>query len=70
MGRVAYGLYLLHPAILWVTHWALLGCEPVLNDARTAAVTTLAVGLSLLAAAAAYRWIEEPFLTRGQRFKY
>jgi len=70
MGRVAYGLYLLHPAIGWFTHWALLGQVPVLNDARTAAVTMLATGLSLLAAGAAYRWIEEPFITWGQRFKY
>jgi peptidoglycan/LPS O-acetylase OafA/YrhL len=70
MGRVAYGLYLLHPAVLCFVHWAVLGREPVLSDARTAAVTALAMGLSLLVAGAAYRWIEAPFLARGQRFKY
>ena len=70
LGLRAYGLYLLHLPMLWLAHIALLGNEPILKDARTAGATFVAIGLSLFAAAVAYRWIEEPFKKLGHRFKY
>jgi peptidoglycan/LPS O-acetylase OafA/YrhL len=70
LGRIAYGLYLFHPAFLWFAHGVILRAEPVLSDVKTAAVTALATVLSLIAATAAYRWIEAPALTFGKRFKY
>lgn len=70
LGKIAYGLYLLHPAVLWLTHAALLGREPVLRDGPTAAVTALAALLSLAAAAASHRWIEEPFVRRARALHY
>jgi peptidoglycan/LPS O-acetylase OafA/YrhL len=70
MGRVAYSLFFLHTPILGLVHLIIRRQEPVLRDGRTAAVTALALVLSLLAAAASYRWIERPFLTLGKRFKY
>lgn len=70
LGRVAYGVYLLHLPVLWVTHLGLLGAEPVLSDSKTLAVTLLAGAVSILLALVAYRWIEAPFLAWGKRLRY
>jgi peptidoglycan/LPS O-acetylase OafA/YrhL len=59
-GRISYGLYLWHVPIVWVLlpHLARL---PLL--VRGAII----VGLAWAAAAASYRWVEQPFLRRKHR---
>ena len=64
LGKVSYGLYLLHLA-------GLLLAKSVLHPiSGTALLATKAVGfvLTLLLAFASYRWVESPFLRMKDRF--
>jgi peptidoglycan/LPS O-acetylase OafA/YrhL len=70
VGRFAYSLYLLHMPVLWILHLSILGTAPILKDRQTIAVTALAAIVSLALAPLSYRWIEEPFLAWGKRFRY
>lgn len=60
LGQRSYGIYLFHvPLLIWVT--SAYG-ETIQNGAG--AVKLLAVGLTVLAAAASYRWVEQPLLVK------
>ena len=55
LGAVSYSLYLWHPLVLEALR------QSPLSGAGRAAVGALGVGLSLLVAAASYRFVERPF---------
>ena len=61
LGTVSYGAYLWnHPLMLWL--------RPVADDTvGTLLVAALGTALTLVAAWASHRWVEQPFLRRRQR---
>ncbi len=61
LGRRSYGLYLWHQAVL-------VGLDRELPHASTGVVALIGIPLSVLIAAASYRYIEQPFLRRKARF--
>ncbi len=63
LGERSYGLYLLHMPAIALARWA-TGAEPGL----CMAAAPLAVLLSVLLAAASFRWVERPFLRLKSRF--
>ncbi|WP_149539057.1 acyltransferase family protein [Siccirubricoccus phaeus] len=64
LGRVSFSLYLVHmPLLLMLVH-LLWGRLPPL------AVAGLAIGLSLPAAAAMYRWVEQPSHRMARRLRW
>jgi peptidoglycan/LPS O-acetylase OafA/YrhL len=70
LGVVSYGVYLIHPAILWVVHWSVFGRLPELTSVATAAVTALAAVVTLALAALSYRVMEAPLIRVGHRWRY
>lgn len=64
IGTVSYGVYLVHVSA--ITAWKL-----ILPSAWISAplVFALSLGVSLLIAAASFRWFERPFLRLGDRFR-
>ena len=63
IGRISYGLYLWHfPIVYGCGALAVDGTPPDLPRAA------LAIGLTFLAAAASFRWIEQPMLRIKRRF--
>jgi peptidoglycan/LPS O-acetylase OafA/YrhL len=69
-GGLAYGLYLIHQAVLGLAHGALLHQAPQLRTATDLAVTLGALGATLVLAAASWRWFEKPILALGQAVRY
>ena len=61
LGKISYSLYLLHPL-------ATTAVEAGLPEVNPGISTLLALAASVLAAAASYVFIEEPFLRRKNRF--
>jgi peptidoglycan/LPS O-acetylase OafA/YrhL len=67
LGRISYGLYVFHYAVLDVVTYALLrftgGCP-------LWAKFLISLSITLALAWASYRWIESPFLTLKRRFTH
>ena len=60
LGRRAYGLYLLHPLVLVAVHQH--------TSRQTNWTFLLVTSVTLVLAAASFRWVETPFLRRKDRF--
>ncbi|UDY37149.1 acyltransferase family protein [Dermatobacter hominis] len=64
LGRISYGVYLLHwPVFLWLTP-ARTGLDG--GGADTALLFALRIGVTLATAAAMFRWVEMPVRTGGR----
>ena len=69
LGKISYGLYMLHPIVWWVM---LLLMKKGIWRFRSDAFLTfvVSVGLSLVSAAISWECIESPFMKLKDRFKY
>jgi peptidoglycan/LPS O-acetylase OafA/YrhL len=70
MGGLAYGLYMIHQAVLGLAHGLFLRQAPRLENGADLAVTLGALAVSLGLAAASWRWFERYFLAFGQAVRY
>lgn len=70
LGGISYCVYLLHGAFNCFAHLILLHARPALYDAKTVAVTALALCATLLVASVSWRYFEKPLIQRGHRYSY
>ena len=70
VGTISYSLYLFHQLILGLTHHFILKNENQINSPIDIWVSILAFFLSLLCAWGVYKWLEQPMVLIGKRFKY
>ena len=63
-GQVSYALYLVHQPISGVLHGIILNGRPDIESFPQIAVTILAFSVSVAAAAASWKWLEQPILKR------
>lgn len=71
LGRISYGVYLLHTPISGILHWCLAGTGLLAFQTTTdMAITALATVITLALAALSFRYFEGPFLRFGHEFKY
>src|SRR4051812_42908197 len=62
LGGIAYGVYLIHEAILGLCHWFDGNTEPILRTGRDAATTVIALAITLMLATISFRYFESPLL--------
>lgn len=71
LGLHAYGLYIAHHGINNVLHYLIRGAARTSQSWQGLAVTLLSLFITLLIAAAAWRWIEAPLIRLGHaKFRY
>lgn len=70
VGLVSYFVYLFHRPVWYVLHWAILDRTPAHLSLAAGGVTLLALGATLLLAAASWRWLELPLLRFARKFPY
>jgi peptidoglycan/LPS O-acetylase OafA/YrhL len=70
LGRLCYGLYLLHEPVLGACHGIVFGRAPLLADAEDFWITVLALLLTIVIARASWRWVEAPAIALGHRLRY
>jgi len=71
VGQISYGIYMFHQAVNGLLHRLVLDKEsPALRTLRDAAVSLLAVAVTVLLASASYYFFEKRFLSIGQRQRY
>ena len=70
LGTHAYGIYMFHEGILGLVHHASGNAEPKLATVGDILLTFASLGLTLLLAAASFRFFEEPLVRIGRRFNY
>jgi len=66
LGKISYGLYVLHE----FAHYCAMRLLPAATPLRVIAQSALGFALTLLLAAASYRWLESPFLRLKERFTH
>ncbi len=69
-GQLSYGIYMLHEAVSGLLHAYLRGASPQIRSLSDAAVTALALCVTLFLAMLSYRFIEGPIIRFGHRFQY
>ena len=70
LGTIAYGVYITHVSILYLTYGLILGKEPEIKDALDVVVTAVAFLTTLLIAAISWRFLEKPIIGWGHSFSY
>lgn len=66
IGKVSYGVYVLHPLVISVLHTVLLR---VMAEPRPWLTLPIYMGASIAVASASYRWFEAPLLRLKERFR-
>ena len=69
LGRISYGVYLLHNFMPLLVPWA-LGVVGLAYPASTLARLPLLLGSTVVLAAASWRWLEQPINAQKRRFPY
>lgn len=69
-GQVSFAVYLLHQVVSGLVHGYLGHDQPQIRTLADAGFTLLALAITLALAALSYRWIEQPFVRYGHRFRY
>lgn len=70
LGTIAYGVYLFHQGINGLLHGLILGRPPTLADAPGAAITLIALIVTLLLAHGSWRFFERRFVEMGHKYMY
>ncbi len=70
LGRISYGVYLLHQIVHGLAHGLILNQAPILRTWTDASVTGLAIAATLALAALSWHWFEQPLVELGHRLKY
>lgn len=71
LGNYSYAIYVLHYGIFGLCHYAFFHAAPDVHDLPTLAVTLLALAITLVLAAASWRFLERPLIRRGhERYRY
>lgn len=70
LGTIAYGTYLLHLGMLGLCHALIRGREPQIAGIADAAVTLLALVLTLALARLSWVYFEKPLVRRGHQHSY
>jgi len=70
IGTISYSLYLFHELILGLTHHFITHNENHIDSLADVGITFLAFFLSLLCAWGVFKWLEQPMVLLGKRFKY
>jgi len=70
LGRISYGLYLIHQPVSGILHGALLGDRPDIGTLPQIAVTLVALAASLAIAHLSWRFFEGPLVRLGQSWRY
>ncbi len=66
LGKISYGLYVFHEFGLW----SAFRLVPTAGSVSKMVQIGLGLALTVLCAAASYRWLESPFLKLKERFSY
>jgi len=70
LGTISYGVYVMHPAVLWLAHWWVRRQLPEINSAADAGTTLLAFVVTITLATLSYRTFEAPLIRLGRRWRY
>lgn len=70
LGTIAYGTYLIHLGVLGLCHALIRGREPQIASISDAAVTLLALVLTLALARLSWVYFEKPLVKRGHQHSY
>ncbi len=68
LGKISYGIYVIHPLVIFSLGWLLHGRLSAQNPWHYAVVYALCIGGTLLAAHLSYQYLEKPFLRLKTRF--
>jgi peptidoglycan/LPS O-acetylase OafA/YrhL len=66
LGKISYGLYVLHE----FAHFCAMRLLPASTPLTVLAQSSVGLALTILLAAASYRWLESPFLRVKERFAH
>jgi peptidoglycan/LPS O-acetylase OafA/YrhL len=66
LGKISYGLYVLHE----FAHFCAMRMVPASTPAGVVGQSFVGLALTMLLAAASYRWLESPFLRLKERFAH
>lgn len=69
-GQLSYGIYMFHQAVSGLLHGYLRHGAPQIRTVSDAAITAVALCITLALAMLSYRFFESPFLRFGHRFPY
>jgi peptidoglycan/LPS O-acetylase OafA/YrhL len=70
LGRISYGVYLLHQIIAGLTHGLLGQQPPQLKGMGDYLLTLLSLVLTLVVASLSWHWFERKLVARGHRLQY
>jgi peptidoglycan/LPS O-acetylase OafA/YrhL len=70
LGGIAYGVYIIHMAVLGLIFAAMRGHDPYFLHAGDLLPVPIALIITLVIASASWRWFEKPFIAIGQRHRY
>lgn len=70
LGIVSYGVYLFHQAVSGLLHSAVFARPPRIDSTASAALTLLALAMTVALALAARRFIEAPVIAFGRQLGY
>jgi peptidoglycan/LPS O-acetylase OafA/YrhL len=70
LGVISYGVYLFHQAVSGLLHSAVFARPPRIDSMASAALTLLALAITVTLALAARRLVEAPIIAFGQRVGY
>lgn len=66
LGKISYGLYVIHE----FAHFCAKMIRPASTPLQVAEQSVIGLALTILIAAASYRWLESPFLRMKERFTH
>jgi len=70
LGSIAYGVYLFHQLIFYITFGLVFSRPPVLSSVREVLVCILAFGMTLFLCRLSWRFFEKPLIAGGHRITY
>ena len=70
LGRISYGLYLIHQPVAGILHGALLGGRPDIGTLAQIAVTLVALAASITIAHLSWTFFEAPLVRLGHHWRY
>lgn len=71
LGTIAYALYIFHPGVNILYHWAILGRRPIVDGWPSLCVTLLSLMTVIVLSELSWRVLEQPLIRRARcRYRY